>query len=289
MARKDSEKPKEIIQSYLVTSARYDFNVYEKRGDRTITMPISKFLTVENDKNHYRIKKALYRLRNTTNEVNNEGIWAVYGIIEKPEILKNCESVRFELSKHLYRDLLDFAKGYTQYELQVAFNFRSQYTMRFYELVSRSNRPFLTYSIDKLREMFLLEDCYQDTNRFIAKVILPAQKELKESKSAYWFDYEKIKEGRAFKYIRFQIHYRPQHDIKIPQQTSIRWDVNKEFLTLLNNSLDTGDKNWKPHRELLRKAQNIDYNEIKKIIRKAREANNPVGYAVNSFRKQTNS
>ena len=31
MARKESERPKNIIQSYLVTSAKYDFNVYEKR------------------------------------------------------------------------------------------------------------------------------------------------------------------------------------------------------------------------------------------------------------------
>ena len=314
MARKDSEKPKELIQSYLVTSAKYNFNVYEKRilyriveliqaelkgypigkgitiepqlyGDRTITMPISKLLSGEDDKNHTRIKKAFNRLRNTTIMVDTPKIWAIYGIIEKPELNKNSEFVRFELSKYLYRDLLDFVKGYNQYELQIAFNFRSQYTMRFYEMISRCSRPSITYSIDKLREMFCLENRYTRIADFFKYVLDPAQKELQESKSPYWFIYEKIKIGRAFKQIQFNVHYRPEFDKKIPQQTSIRWEVDKRLLELLNHSLGTDNRNWKPHRDILIKAQKAGYNEIEKILRNAQKAKNPTGYTINAFRK----
>lgn len=315
MARKDSEKPKELMQSYLVTSAKYDFNVYEKRilyrvveliqtelkgypigkgitieptlyGDRKITMPISKFLKdSEEDKNHYHVKKAFKRLKSIVLEEDNKEYWTVYSVIEKPEIIQGSSFVTFELDKHLYSDLLNFAKGYSQYELQVAFNFRSQYTMRFYELTSRCSRQAIIYPIDKLREMFMLKNKYSDTNRFISKVIDPAQKELKESKSPYWFTYEKIKVGRAFKNIQFDIHYRAEYDKKLPQQTSIQWEIEKWFLDLLNESLSTDNKVWQPHRALLTKVQRSDYNELKKVLKRAQNAKNPVGYTVNAFKK----
>lgn len=109
MKAKNMVKPinKDVIQSYLVTSARYDFNVQEKRilfrlvemcqhqlegqplnknyhfdknliGDYEVIVPISAFLTrVEEEeergglknKNYSRVKEALRRLRNKTIEI----------------------------------------------------------------------------------------------------------------------------------------------------------------------------------------------------------------------------
>jgi plasmid replication initiation protein len=98
---------KDVIQSYLVTSARYDFNVQEKRilfrlvemcqnqlegkklnpgyhfdknliGDYEVIVPISAFLTrieveeekgILKNKNYSRVKEALRRLRNKTIEI----------------------------------------------------------------------------------------------------------------------------------------------------------------------------------------------------------------------------
>jgi hypothetical protein len=81
---------KEVIQSYLITAARYDFNVHEKRiiyrlvemcqmqlegkklndgfhmdktlfGDYVCEVPVNSFLTHEEDKNHALVKNALTR------------------------------------------------------------------------------------------------------------------------------------------------------------------------------------------------------------------------------------
>jgi len=314
MARKDSEKPKEVIQSYLVTSAKYNFNVYEKRilyrvveliqaelkgqpigkgiaieptlyGDRWITMPVSRFLKDEEDNNHYQVKKAFARLNKLSIEYEDERVWEIFCVVKEAKLLKYDSMVRFQIAERLYNDLLDFAKGYNQYELQITFSFKSQYTMRFYEMISRCSRPSITYSIDKLREIFMLENKYRSVNMFTKKVIDPAQKELEESEAPYWFTYEKLKVGRAFKSIQFNVHYRPELDRKIPEKTSIRWDVDKRFLELLNRSLGTDDKAWHPHRELLTKTQRADYNEVKKVLRNSQKAKNPVGYVVNAFKK----
>lgn len=316
MARKDSEKPMELIQSYLVTSAKYDFNVYEKRilyrvveliqselkgqpigegiavnstlfGSKEIIMPVSRFLKDgEEDKNHCRIKKAFERLSQLQVKEDNEKRWAISQVVTNPKLEYGASVVRFTIDELIIEKLLDFAKGYNQYELGIAFNFRSQYSMRFYELISRCSRPAITYTIDSIREMFMLENRYNLSTDFFRYVIDPAQKELKESKSPYWFTYDKIKVGRAFKSIQFNVHYRPEYDKKILQQSSIRWEVECSFMKLLNQSLGTEDKTWKAHVKLLSKVQHIDYDELKKILRKAHDAKNPVGYVVNAFKKQ---
>ena len=138
--------------------------------------------------------------------------------------------------------------------------------------------------MDRLRAIFLLERKYNRIADFFLKVISPAQKELEESKSPYWFTYDKIKEGRAFKYIQFNVHYRPEYDKKIPQKSAIQWEVKKEFLNLLNQSLGTDNNTWKKHRLLIAKAQEMDYDKVKKILRSAQGANNPIGYTINAFK-----
>lgn len=315
MARKESERPKNIIQSYLVTSAKYDFNVYEKRilyrivellqcelegkslgrgisieptlyNDRVVSMPVHHFLRAgEKDKNHHRIKTAFKRLQNRIIEKDTTTYWEAYPVVSYAKVEYKSGMATFKIDYNLYRDLLDFAKGYNQYELQIAFSFRSQYTMRFYEMISRASSPALTYSLLHLREIFMLQNRYKENYDFFKKVIDPAQKELETSRSPYFFAYDKIKTGRTFTHVKLRIYYRAGYDRKIPQQTSLRWDVNREFLKLLNYSLGTTDKTWKPHRELLVRAQHIDYNKLKRLLRKAQSASNPVGYVVNSFKR----
>ena len=315
MARKIQELPKEIIQSYLVTSARYDFSVYEKRilyrivellqaelkgqpigrgiaieptlfNDRWITMPLGRFLKDEEDKNHAQIKKAFERLGRFWLTKEDEYTIEGYAIIKHYKLDKGNSFIRFEIAGSLYDDLMDFAKGYTQYELQVAFNFRSQYTMRFYELISRNKLSSIIYSIGELRKMFCLENRYKLIADFLRKVIEPARKELKASKAPWYFTYEPVKTGRAFTHIKFSAHYRPEFDGSVKKKTSLRWDVSGEFLDILNRALDTGNQTWKPHRELLAKAEKIEPGEIQKILHKAPQARNPVGYVIGAFKRQ---
>ncbi len=310
-----NETPKEVTQSYIVTSARYDFSVYEKRilyriveliqaelkgqpigqgitiepdlfNHKWITMPVSMFLRSESEDEHYtRVKNAFRKLEARKIEDTSEGL-EIFSIIEMPKIVDRSGMVKFLIHSTIYSALLDFSRGYTQYELQVAFNFRSQYTMRFYELISKNKMPSITYSLDKLRQMFMLENRYALTKDFIKKVIDPPQKELEKSKAPYWFTYEPVKTGRAFTHIKFRVHYRPEFDDSVKKKTSLRWDVSREFLDILNRALDTDSHTWKPHRELLAKAEKIEFHEIQKILRKASEARNPVGYVIGAFRRQ---
>lgn len=226
-------KNKDIIQSYLLTIAKYDFNVYEKRimyrlieamqseikgkkigtkiiiqknlfEDRVVTMPLNAFLK-DGDEHYTEIKKALLSLRNKTIEYEDDKIWKPVGIIEKPVFYKKGH-IQFELPIEIYNALLNFSKGFRKIELAKAMQFKSVYSMRFYELMSNQTRP-IVFTIKDLKIMFRVEDKYKENYDFIRKCVKVAKKEL-DALSPYSFEFEELKTGREITALKF-------HPVKI--------------------------------------------------------------------------
>ena len=168
-------KNKEIIQSYILTTAKYDFSVYEKRilyrivelnqkfiegislnekykiditqlGNAEYTMPISHFLKQEDTNNHKEVKKAFLSLKKKEILYEDDNIWASLNIIALPKFIKYSEVVTFTIDSLIFNALLDFSKGFRKFELTIAMNFESTYSMRFYELFSNKKTP-INYSI----------------------------------------------------------------------------------------------------------------------------------------------
>jgi len=312
-------KNKDVIQSYILTTAKYDYSVYEKRiiyrlvemvqhtlegkklsagfsiektlyDDRIITMPISAFLTGEKDENYTRVKAALRSLRNKTFEYENGGIWKLIGVIEKPNF--NISGIaKFELQPEVYEAILDFSKGYRKYELKTAMEFESVYSMRFYELMSGQKTP-IEFKIDTLKEMFGISDKYTRVNDFFRKVIIPAKKELDE-KSPYSFDYEPKKRGRSFHSILFFPKYNPKNrdaDLEkreLQKQVSLSWDLPKNVTDYLKHNFDFTSDGIKNNIELFKKAnKELDLIQFLASIKgKVRESNNPRGYVIGAIRK----
>lgn len=225
-------KNKELIQSYVLTTARYDYSVYEKRvlyriveqlqaflngvelkgrytiqedlfGDRLMTFDVSCFLTGEDDKNHKRVIKALKDLNNKSFEYVTESSWELIRIIESPKMTgigKNTTTVQFRLDKKMYDAFLDFSKGYKKFELELSMKFESVYAMRFYEIFNGQKTP-LTFTIPDLKKMFGLEDKYNGkdgVSNFIKRVIIPAKEELdKHSPVSFNFKYKDRELKRA--------------------------------------------------------------------------------------------
>lgn len=89
-------------------------------------------------------------LRNKSFEFDDGQVWKVIGIIEKPQFNYKRGWVRFEIQPEVYNAVLNFSKGFRKYELKTAMEFTSQYSMRFYELMSGQERP-LVYTIEDLK------------------------------------------------------------------------------------------------------------------------------------------
>jgi len=319
-------KNKMQVQSHIMTTAKYDFDVYEKRiiyrlvelaqceiqglkfrddcrkvehdlwGYTEVTLPISSLLSGEDDKNHLRVKKALKRLQKKTFEYEDDKTWECISIIALPKIEKWGSSVTFIIDPKIWNACLDFSKGYRKYELKAAMSFKSEYSMRFYELMSGQNSP-ITYGIENLKEMFGIADKYSDkTTNFIKYVIEPAKKELDE-KSPYSFDYKVNKTGRKFTSITFHPVYQPEHhdpDLErkeLQKQISLSWDLTRETLDYLKHGFGFDTKEIKQNIDLFKKAQHEIENFLlfmSKVKPRANRANNPKGYLINAIKKELN-
>jgi len=285
----------EIIQSYILTTAKYDFSVYEKRilyriielnqnliEGKTLdnrysltkgqlesliyTMPISVFLNGEDDKNHKRIKSAFESLQKKIISYDDKEnkIWHSAGIVFNVKMdYARTEKITFQVADFIYQALMDFSKGFKKYELKTAMQFESIYTMRFYEILSNQKTP-INYTIDNLKQMFDLEGKYDRSTNFIQKVIEPAKKELDKC-SPYTFHYEPIKTGRKITSIRFIPIHQPQFEDeslkkqKAMKQMSNRWYIPKNIEDYLKYNYEFTDKELNNNLSLFETL----YNQLK--------------------------
>lgn len=314
---------KDLIQSYIITSAKYDYSVYEKRilyrlieffqsltkGEKLnhkvhltkdlfdvsiITMPIAMFLNGEEDKNHSRVKEAIRSLENKKFEYEDDRTWEIIRIISEPKIDKYKEFVTFRINPKVVQAFLDFSKGYSKYELATAMSFESIYAMRFYELLSGQKTP-ITYSIENLKIMFQIQDKYAKVNDFFRYVIEPAKKELDKA-SPYSFEYKPIKTGRKITSIKFYPVYQPQNrDMrieakKLKKNTSLRWDLDIMIINYLKENYIFSEDEIQNNRDLFITAQNSPKFDLMYFLSEqkvnARNKANPKGWIINAIKKQ---
>jgi len=312
---------KDVIQSYIVTTARYDFNVYEKRvlyrlvelcqgqlkgqklndkfsinpdlwGNRDIKIPISYLLKNEEDKNYTRIKNAVERLNEKKFEYEDERQWKIIRLVELPKIDKYSEFVEFKIHKEIYHAILDFSKGFRKYELTTAMKFKSTYSMRFYELFSNKKEP-ITYSVEHLKIMFKIENKYALLADFVRYVIKPAQKELNE-KSPYGFEYTLVKTGRKVTHIKFYPFYIAENrdenleHQELKKQISVRWSLDRIIVDYLKQNYAFDNKEIKYNSDLFKLAnEKMDLLLfLSQMKTKCMDKRNPKGYLINAIKKQ---
>ena len=317
---------KDIIQSYILTVARYDANIHVKRilthivnanqdylqgekvgggvvvnieedlfKEREYTIDIKNILQGEEDKNYKRVIEAFYYLQEKFIRFDNEDDNHIsVPFITSLLIKKRSGIAKFRMSQLVYKAFADFTKGFRKLEFELTLSFTSVYSIRMYELMSGQKSP-LTYSIDYLKEMFELQDKYKkNVNDFIKRVIEPAKKELDE-KSPYTFDYKMNKTGRKFTSITFFPVYQPEHrnpeleQKDLQKKVSPAWDLSRPVLQYLKHQFEFTSTEIKTHVELFKNAQSgIDDFVLfmSKVKARANRAKNPKGYLINAIRKE---
>lgn len=313
---------KDVIQSYLLTTARYNFDVYEKRilyrlvelcqpqikgqtlndkfsinedlwGNRDIKVPISYLLNNEEDHNHSRIKNALERLNEKKFVYEDDKVWKPIRLIEMPEISKYSEFVEFKIHPEIYHAILNFSKGYRKYELVTAMKFKSTYAMRFYELFSEKESP-ITYSIEHLKIMFQVEGKYKLVGDFLRRIIEPAKREL-DSHSPYSFEYKPEKTGRKITHIKFYPVYIPKNrdsqveERQLKKQVSPSWTLDQMIIQYLKENYHFDSKEINNNLDLFKQAQEMfpDFLYFLSQMRvKCEDKANPKGYLINAIKKE---
>lgn len=311
------------IQSYIFTTAKYDFNAYEKRimyrlvelaqdeikgimirdnmhkieptlFGREITMPVADILRNEKDQNYTIAKKAFRSLAQKGVEYEDDKFWQYTAIISNPKIDKIKGSVVFTVLDDIWRCLLDFTKGYRKYELITAMQFKSVYSMRMYELMSGQKRP-LEFTFEDLKQRFGVKDKYKLVGHFKTRVLDIAKKELDES-SPYSFNYIEIKEGRKVVGFKFFPTFHPDkqdpelYEREKRSKLTARAQISREALDYLRYSFEFKaaeiNKNKKTIIEGEQKIPDF-IGFLSSLVGPSRTAKNRIGYVINAIKKKT--
>ena len=312
-------KNKNIIQSYLITTAKYDFTADEKRvlsnlinvlqpllegkilkgkiqqdlfQDYCLELPTNTFLGENDRTNHTRIKKALDLLEEKKLYQEDENSWRKIRLIESPRYLKRGV-VQFRLAKELVEVFLNFDKGYSKYELETSLKLKSVYSMRLYELISGQKQP-LTYKISYLKEIWgATQKAYERNYNFIKRVIIPAQEELNE-KANWTFIFTPIKEGKRFTKIMFTpVHNPKNEDLSVEEnelirQISVSRLIENNLKNYLIHTCGFSIQEIKNNVPTLKKFSELysvqTEGKIREIWARARDKRNPKSYLIGSIK-----
>ena len=311
------------IQSYIFTTAKYNFNAYEKRimyrlvefaqdeikgilirdnmhkitptlFGREITMPVADILRNAKDQNYTIAKKAFRSLAQKGVEYEDDEIWQYTSIISSPKIDKIKGYVIFTVLDDIWRCLLDFTKGYRKYELVTAMQFKSVYSMRMYELMSGQKRP-LEFTFEDLKMRFGVKDKYKLVGHFKTRVLDIAKKELDES-SPYSFNYIEVKEGRKVVGFKFFPTFKPDNKdtelyaTELRSKVSASAQISREAYDYFHYSFEfqVAEIN-KNKKTIIEGEQRIpDFiGFLSSLVGPSRTAKNRIGYVINAIKKKS--
>lgn len=180
------------------------------------------------------IKSLEHRIMSYFDSAQNA--WNLTPIIYNARYVVGSSQVTFYVSSTVLRAMLDFTKGFRQYDYDIVMSLSSAYAMRLYVLMAHSKDP-ITWSIPAIRKMFCLDDDYKQTRDLIKRVI-ETSKKLLDQKGCNTFEYRVNKKGRKIESLTFY----PIKKEDIPEETlqskvAVSLLISKQvYLILIHNA-----------------------------------------------------
>lgn len=224
-----------IVQSNVITTARYEFSVIEKRilyciinqinvgfknnpddykdtsGWRNVTLCIKGSDLVKCGEKTSEIRSAMQKLQKRTIEIQRDQRWSSIVFITAIDHYEKTNVYKIEISRHIVPYFVELSSKFTAYYIAVALSLKSVYSQRFYELCCQyKSKKSFALDIEELRKMFAIEGKYQKINDMKKRVIDIPMKEIKDSfdqkLSDLYFTVQPQKQGRQIVAYEFTIH-----------------------------------------------------------------------------------
>lgn len=151
--------------------------------------------------------------------------WVSHCILDK-------KYVEFSFHKNMKPYLLKLKEHFTSHKYRIIVSFRGSYTIRIYQLLKMYEyKGVYKCSLDELREILDVGECYKAFKEFKRSVINPAKKEFetknKENgsyRSDITFDLKTLRTGRKITHLQFNIlkqTYQESLPLDIPEQKNV--------------------------------------------------------------------
>lgn len=225
MARKRKILPSSLIvtQANELISARYTLPLVEQRLVLTMIARIqpededfkeyrvsirelSEFIGIDKNSAYRECKKTTENLLERVLKIEEPGRLLQTHWVSSAEYIdgEGCVVLCFDPKLKPY--LLQLKGNFTSCKLEMLLSFKSQYTIRFYNLLKQyQSLKTREIELDLLRDMLGLgKDQHTEYSNFKNNILKPIQKELIE-KADLTFEFDEIKYGRRVGALRFRI------------------------------------------------------------------------------------
>ena len=252
---------------------------------KTYTLPIKEFAILIGVKGQHKysdLRKVTKELMQKVFEVRIDKkviqvAWLSYVAYNESE---GTIDIRFDPFLRPY--LLELKREFTSYKLENVVQLKSTYAIRIYELLKQYEKiQERTFSLNGLRRLLGAEDIYPAYGNFKQRVLVPAQKELK-NKTDISFDLEEIKTGRKVTKVKFIIQSGKQIDEEqmnmfeenldeFQSINTFKSKVKKLGLVIGLQLTDEIMDSWQKYGE-----ENVLY--LMEKIQSRKDIENPIGY-----------
>ena len=190
-------------------------------------------------------------------------------------------TITIEVNSFWHDFLYSLDGNFTSYKLFNITHLSSSYSPRLYELLKMrvGLNSEKEYSIKELKAKLGIEDGkYPKFGNFKQRVLIPAQKELKEQSDIY-FEFKEIKHGRATTHLRFFIYRNARNKI-IEPQVDVASNTHTQLLKY-GFTKEKADELLGQYAEE-RILANINYMKVKK---QTSNVNNDAAYLITAIEK----
>ncbi|WP_251862430.1 replication initiation protein [Clostridium sp. Marseille-Q2269] len=232
--------------NYFIMNCNYDLSLEEQKIILTLASMVQpndeefkpylfkiadfmKLLGIETKTKYTEIPKITKELMKKVFEIQEgnkiiQTAW-VSGVIYE----KGTGMVTLKFNPDLKPYMLQLKEKFTQYQLANILSMKSKYSPRIYEILKCNKfkkQGYIDIEIEELRKLLKAEKIYTLYADFKRKIILQAQKELKE-KTDISFEFEEIKTGRKVTSIKFLI--KSNQDNKAKKERVLSLEEDKDF------------------------------------------------------------
>lgn len=310
----------QLVQSYIFSVCRSSLSLYEQRivlrivefaqtmlADVTmrdvvgsqmsvddnvkVTLSLRDIMCEDNKAKHYEyVREAFSSLMSRKVEFwdADKKVWYGSSVIYNCSIVKASGKATFYVSRVFLCALLDFTKGYCQYDLEVALSLKSPYSVRLFMLLCNQSHP-IEFSVDQLKRMLCQDtDAYQQSADFIKRVVEPSRKEL-DAKGCNSFTITKIS-GAYNKTVALVFHpVKRQKADSLRAQVSTARIIDRHLWIILSSQAEFSYRELSAHKKLWESFQKVPdcLSICLDIVARARAAGKRKGWIIQAIRAET--
>lgn len=208
-----------VDKDYQLITARYKLSTVEQKLVLSIIsmirptdtdfmnyqIPVSQFEFLTNNDNARRLKKYCKDLMSKPLEIETERGWTLFNWFAHIEYIKNDAMLECSVSPKLKPFLLELKENFKSYDLKYILDMQSEYSIRIYELLKKSERMgYFEIDLEELQELLQVPDSFKRYDNFKRKVLHVTSIEIAKLTDIY-FDFQEIKHGKKVAKIKFII------------------------------------------------------------------------------------